>query len=128
MGVTISTPPSNSMFVSCPTRIILITLFSFGDVTVRLLVQSDVVPVSFSLLDGRRHTMLEICEVLRSKTPVLGQCVSEVRIHFNWRRLELTGCNGRVNVKLGGINLIPEPTSVSVLTDPHNPTIVMGKS
>jgi hypothetical protein len=30
-------------------------------------------------------------------------------------------------VKLGGINMIPEPTTVSVLTDPLNPTIVMGE-
>lgn len=32
----------------------------------------------------------------------------------------------RINVKLGGINTIPDPTSVSILTDPRNPTIVMG--
>ncbi|KAJ7904588.1 argonaute-like protein [Mycena olivaceomarginata] len=32
----------------------------------------------------------------------------------------------KINVKLGGINTIPDPSSVSVLTDPHNPTIVMG--
>ncbi|TFK43467.1 argonaute-like protein [Crucibulum laeve] len=32
----------------------------------------------------------------------------------------------KINVKLGGINTIPDPASVSVLTDPHNPTIVMG--
>ncbi|CCM03176.1 uncharacterized protein FIBRA_05298 [Fibroporia radiculosa] len=32
----------------------------------------------------------------------------------------------KMNVKLGGINTIPEPRSVSILTDPHNPTIVMG--
>lgn len=32
----------------------------------------------------------------------------------------------RINVKLGGINTIPDPSSVSVLTDPHMPTIVMG--
>ncbi|GJE84216.1 argonaute-like protein [Phanerochaete sordida] len=32
----------------------------------------------------------------------------------------------KINVKLGGINTIPEPRSVSILTDPHNPTIVMG--
>ncbi|KAL0065940.1 hypothetical protein AAF712_007067 [Marasmius tenuissimus] len=32
----------------------------------------------------------------------------------------------KINVKLGGINLIPEPASVAVLTDPRNPTIVMG--
>ncbi|KAI0734018.1 argonaute-like protein [Fomitopsis betulina] len=32
----------------------------------------------------------------------------------------------KVNVKLGGINSIPEPRSVAFLTDPKNPTIVMG--
>ncbi|KAK0206676.1 argonaute-like protein [Desarmillaria ectypa] len=32
----------------------------------------------------------------------------------------------KMNVKLGGINVIPEPTSVKLLTDPANPTIVMG--
>ncbi|EMD40762.1 hypothetical protein CERSUDRAFT_111347 [Gelatoporia subvermispora B] len=32
----------------------------------------------------------------------------------------------KINVKLGGINTIPEPRSVSMLTDPRNPTIVMG--
>ncbi|KAJ7805706.1 hypothetical protein B0H14DRAFT_2878593 [Mycena olivaceomarginata] len=34
----------------------------------------------------------------------------------------------KINVKLGGINTISDPSSVSVLTDPHNPTIVMGGS
>jgi len=32
----------------------------------------------------------------------------------------------KINVKLGGINTIPDPSSVSVLTDPHMPTVVMG--
>jgi len=32
----------------------------------------------------------------------------------------------KMNVKLGGINLIPDPVSGAVLTDPLNPTIVMG--
>jgi len=32
----------------------------------------------------------------------------------------------RLNVKLGGINVIPEADDVSFLTDPANPTIVMG--
>ncbi|KAM6501034.1 hypothetical protein JOM56_004048 [Amanita muscaria] len=32
----------------------------------------------------------------------------------------------KVNVKLGGINLIPDHASVSALTDPNTPTIVMG--
>lgn len=31
-----------------------------------------------------------------------------------------------MNVKLGGINTIPDPQSVTMLTDPRNPTIVMG--
>ncbi|KAF4619813.1 hypothetical protein D9613_005017 [Agrocybe pediades] len=32
----------------------------------------------------------------------------------------------KINVKLGGINTVPDPSSVSALTDPHMPTIVMG--
>ncbi|EJF61200.1 argonaute-like protein [Dichomitus squalens LYAD-421 SS1] len=32
----------------------------------------------------------------------------------------------KINPKLGGINVIPDPRSVPVLTDPRNPTIVMG--
>ncbi|CDO71262.1 hypothetical protein BN946_scf184908.g19 [Trametes cinnabarina] len=32
----------------------------------------------------------------------------------------------KINVKLGGINTVPDSRSVPVLTDPHNPTIVMG--
>ncbi|RDX40439.1 argonaute-like protein, partial [Lentinus brumalis] len=32
----------------------------------------------------------------------------------------------KINVKMGGINAIPDARSVPALTDPHNPTIVMG--
>jgi len=32
----------------------------------------------------------------------------------------------KINVKLGGINNIPDPSSVPALSDPLNPTIVMG--
>lgn len=32
----------------------------------------------------------------------------------------------RINVKLGGINVIPDPTQVTILSDPRNPTVVMG--
>lgn len=32
----------------------------------------------------------------------------------------------KVNVKLGGINVIPDPSAVMALSDPANPTIVMG--
>ncbi|KNZ77926.1 Protein argonaute-2 [Termitomyces sp. J132] len=32
----------------------------------------------------------------------------------------------KINPKLGGINTIPDPASVQAITDPKNPTIVMG--
>jgi len=32
----------------------------------------------------------------------------------------------KINVKLGGINCIPDPNSAALLTDPRRPTIVMG--
>ncbi|KAF8888340.1 argonaute-like protein [Infundibulicybe gibba] len=32
----------------------------------------------------------------------------------------------KINVKLGGINLVPDQASAAILTDPNNPTIVMG--
>ncbi|KAI4526541.1 Piwi-domain-containing protein [Schizophyllum commune Loenen D] len=32
----------------------------------------------------------------------------------------------KVNVKIGGINTIPEASSVTALTDPHHPTVVFG--
>ncbi|KAI0696653.1 argonaute-like protein [Cerioporus squamosus] len=32
----------------------------------------------------------------------------------------------KINVKMGGINAVPEARSVPALTDPHNPTIVIG--
>lgn len=32
----------------------------------------------------------------------------------------------RINVKLGGINVIPKASSVQFLTDPSNPTLVLG--
>lgn len=34
----------------------------------------------------------------------------------------------RINVKMGGINTIPEPRSIPILTDEKVPTIVMGVS
>ncbi|KAJ7765995.1 ribonuclease H-like domain-containing protein [Mycena olivaceomarginata] len=32
----------------------------------------------------------------------------------------------KINVKLGGINVNPDPTQVTILSDPRNPTVVMG--
>jgi hypothetical protein len=40
-----------------------------------------------------------------------------IKVSHTWRR---------INVKLGGINVITDPTQVTLLSDPHNPTVVMG--
>ncbi|KAF5364713.1 hypothetical protein D9758_005608 [Tetrapyrgos nigripes] len=32
----------------------------------------------------------------------------------------------KTNAKLGGVNVVPTPSSASVLVDPHNPTVIMG--
>jgi eukaryotic translation initiation factor 2C len=34
----------------------------------------------------------------------------------------------RINVRLGGINVVPEPQDISFLTDPAHPAMVMGRS
>ncbi|KAJ7642858.1 argonaute-like protein [Mycena rosella] len=59
------------------------------------------------------------------KKGIATQCLksrkcSHAKIQF-WANVAL-----KVNVKLGGINVITEPTQVTVLSDPHNPTVVMG--
>jgi eukaryotic translation initiation factor 2C len=45
---------------------------------------------------------------------------------FNARPQYFANITLKVNVKLGGINVVPEPRDVPWLTDPANPTIVMG--
>lgn len=64
-------------------------------------------------------------QVLPSKTSVLCECLFEVRTQTSDTFPLLTVMH-RINVKLGGINTIPDPRSVQILTDPQNPTIVMG--
>ncbi|KAJ6548130.1 argonaute-like protein [Mycena vulgaris] len=59
------------------------------------------------------------------KKGVATQCLksrkcSRAKIQF-WANVAL-----KVNVKLGGINVITDPTQVTILSDPHNPTVVMG--
>lgn len=61
------------------------------------------------------------------QSAVLGECLLEV---------SPSGSNGgclstyehrfRINVKLGGINVIPKPDTARFLTDPANPTLVLG--
>ena len=68
--------------------------------------------------------------MLQSEAAILCERLSEVRI-FDFSLYIYTVTNilcfvNRINVKLGGINTIPEPASVRYLVDPANPTIVMG--
>ncbi len=69
--------------------------------------------------------MHEKQEMLRSQKPVLRKRLLEVRLTFF--SIIVHYPIHRMNVKLGGINVIPDPTSVRLLTDPATPTIVMGK-
>lgn len=69
--------------------------------------------------------MLEVEQVLQGEAAVLRQRLPEVsKLNDPFSRSMLK--NGRINVKLGGINTIPDQASVRYLTDPANPTIVMG--
>ncbi|KAJ7500499.1 argonaute-like protein [Mycena galericulata] len=59
------------------------------------------------------------------KRGVATQCLksrkcTRAKIQF-WANVAL-----KVNVKLGGINVITDPTQGAILSDPHNPTVVMG--
>ncbi|KAJ7932840.1 ribonuclease H-like domain-containing protein [Mycena leptocephala] len=59
------------------------------------------------------------------KKGVATQCLksrkcTKAKIQF-WENVAL-----KINVKLGGINVITDPSQVAVLSDPHNPTVVMG--
>ncbi|KNZ81482.1 Protein argonaute-2 [Termitomyces sp. J132] len=56
---------------------------------------------------------------------VATQCLKSLKC-FRAKPQYYANVSLKINVKLGGINTVPDPSSVSVLTDPSNPTIVMG--
>ncbi|KAH9965908.1 argonaute-like protein [Russula dissimulans] len=58
-------------------------------------------------------------------TGVVTQCMKSSKC-FRARPQYFANITLKVNVKLGGINAVPEARDVSFLTDPTNPTIVMG--
>jgi hypothetical protein len=70
--------------------------------------------------------MHEVIEVLPCTTPVLRQHYTQVGTLPQSLTLVIYLLR-RLNVKLGGVNAVPEPRDVSFLTDSANPTIVMGK-
>ncbi|KAK0482092.1 argonaute-like protein [Armillaria luteobubalina] len=56
---------------------------------------------------------------------VATQCMKSSKCHRATNQYFANVCL-KMNVKLGGINVIPDPASVRLLTDPATPTIVMG--
>ncbi|EPQ59451.1 argonaute-like protein [Gloeophyllum trabeum ATCC 11539] len=56
---------------------------------------------------------------------VATQCLKSSRC-FRAKPQYYANVSLKLNVKLGGINTIPDPPSAPFLTDPNNPTIVMG--
>lgn len=101
---------------------------SFGDIQV-----SNITSCRSAYLIGspgrRPHPVSEGHQVQKCQAPILGECLPQV----SFESVDIPAekkliCTLRMNVKLGGINLIPDPQSVSVLTDPHYPTVVMGES
>ncbi len=99
---------------------------SFGDVTVSEQKLRVYVVLNLDLVGRCSDAMHEKQEMLRSQKPVLRKRLLEVRLTFFQSSCIIRTIH-RMNVKLGGINVIPDPTSVRLLTDPATPTIVMGK-
>jgi eukaryotic translation initiation factor 2C len=58
-------------------------------------------------------------------TGVVTQCMKSSKC-FRARPQYYANITLKLNVKLGGVNAVPEPRDVSFLTDSANPTIVMG--
>jgi eukaryotic translation initiation factor 2C len=58
-------------------------------------------------------------------TGVVTQCMKSSKC-FRAKPQYFANITLKLNVKLGGINSVPEPRDISFLTDPSNPTMVMG--
>jgi len=58
-------------------------------------------------------------------TGVPTQCLKSLKCHNAKQQYWANICL-KINVKLGGVNTVPEPRSVPFLSDPANPTLVLG--
>ncbi|KZT20385.1 argonaute-like protein [Neolentinus lepideus HHB14362 ss-1] len=67
----------------------------------------------------------DIYTAIKQCMGVATQCLKSSRC-FRARQQYYANVSLKLNVKLGGINTIPDPPSAPFLTDPNNPTIVMG--
>ncbi|KAI0092008.1 argonaute-like protein [Irpex rosettiformis] len=79
----------------------------------------------FVLPDGAADTYTAIKHVGDVVLGVATQCLKSSKA-FRANDQYFANVCLKLNVKLGGINTIPDARSVSILTDPHNPTLVMG--
>jgi hypothetical protein len=70
--------------------------------------------------------MHEVIEVFPCKATVLRQYYAQVSTLPRTLSLLIFFPLHRLNVKLGGVNAVPEPRDVTFLTDSANPTMVMG--
>lgn len=80
------------------------------------------------LSSGRcRNAVHEVYEMQPRKNAILRQRHFEVSVtHCEHTSMPEISRMNRLNVKLGGVNTIPDPRSTSILSDPSNPTVVMG--
>ncbi|KAK0493436.1 argonaute-like protein [Armillaria luteobubalina] len=69
------------------------------------------------------YTAVKHCGDIKRGVP--NQCL---RVGKCWRAREQYWANVamKINVKLGGVNVIPDPSSAPIISDPRQPTIVMG--
>ena len=75
---------------------------------------------------GCCHAVHEVIKLLPCKSSIL--CEHNPQVCAPKQSLvPLTPFPLRLNVKLGGINSVPEPSDITFLTDTANPTIVMGE-
>ena len=83
-------------------------------------------PLKLFRLPGRRcYAMSQSPEVLPGKTPIL--CKRHAQVRTPPSPLPLPSLTLlRVNVKLGGVNAVPEARSVPMLSDPQNPAVIIG--
>ncbi|RPD77221.1 argonaute-like protein [Lentinus tigrinus ALCF2SS1-7] len=74
------------------------------------------------MADDIYHAVKHFGDITRG---VPTQCLKSTRCIRATRQYFANVCL-KINVKMGGINVILDPRSVPTLTDPHNPTMVMG--
>jgi len=83
------------------------------------------VPSSFSDCQvGVATQCLKAQKCFRAKAQYYANVMLKYVLPQSFPRSPLTSL--RVNVKLGGVNAVPEARSVPILSDPQNPAIIIG--